>query len=228
MTSQIPLKAAARRVDVVDSIRRQIVEGALVDGQRLNERDLSQQFGVSRVPVREALLVLAGEGMVEIRPRQGAFVAPLTRRVVRELFEIRGALEPMAARWSALRAGPADLAAFDALVERARAAAQSHDVSRGSYANTEFHELLFRASGNELLGGLMPAVIGVTRRVFRLSIVDHETMMWKEHRDIARAIGRGDAEQAAALTAEHLEHTRRHTFEIFDARDDELTGELSL
>ena len=227
MTSQTPPlkasapKAPARRIDVVDRIRRQIVEGDLIDGQRLNERDLSLQFGVSRVPVREALLVLAGEGMVEMRPRQGAFVAPLTRRVVRELFEVRGALEPMAAHWSALRATPAHLVEFGALVERARNAALSHDIDKGSHANTDFHELLFRASGNDLLGGVMPAVIGITRRVFRLSIVDHETMRWEEHRDIVRAIERGDPDEAAALTAAHLEHTRRHTFEIFDSIDDE-------
>lgn len=211
----------ARRTELVDEIRRQIIEGQLPGGSRLDERDLAAQFGTSRVPVREAILVLAGEGMVELKHNQGAFVVPLTRRAVRDLFEVRGALEPLAAHWCALRATAEDIAVLDQLTESARVANEEHDHLWGSSSNTGFHEMLFRASGNDLLIGLSPAVIGITRRVFRLSIVDHETMMWREHRDIVRAIEMGDAEGAAALTAQHLENTRKHTFAIFDEYEDD-------
>ncbi|ACQ78847.1 transcriptional regulator, GntR family [Beutenbergia cavernae DSM 12333] len=212
---------AALRDRIVSSLRQQIIDGDLRAGTRLHERDLSERFGVSRVPVREAIITLSGEGLVDVQPGVGAFVTPLTRQNVREVFEIRAALEPMAARLAALRCTADHLATLQALVAGARDAARVHDAAAGARANADFHEMLFRATGNDLLQTMVPALDVMTRRLFPKNIVHHEAMMWQDHEAITRAIELGDAERAAELAAAHLENTRRHTFEMFE-RDAEL------
>lgn len=209
----------AYRDVIVETLRQEIVDEVIPVGAQLYERELSVRFGVSRVPVREAIITLAGDGLVEMRPRVGAFVAPLTLRHVRETFEIRAMLEPAAARLCALRATDVQIQRLKHLELEARAAQESHDFLRGSTANADFHELLFETSGNEILHMMVRPLMGITRRLFRRTIVDHESMMWGDHEAITKAIALGDADRAARLTAEHLEHTRAHTFDIFSSEE---------
>ncbi|MFC0673908.1 GntR family transcriptional regulator [Brachybacterium hainanense] len=216
----MPQDRTALRGRIVTSLREDIISGELPGGARLNERELSGRFDVSRVPVREALITLAGEGLVRMRPGDGASVAPLTRRDVREVFEVRAALEPMAARLCALRASEDQMREFARLTSEAFEAEIQADPARGSTANADFHDLLVTAAGNDLLDAMARPMMGITRRLFRRTIIDHEAMMWTDHREIVRAISTGDADLAAHLATVHLDNTRRHTFALFETGED--------
>lgn len=133
-----------------DELRARIGDGRLRPGDRLFEQELARDFGVSRVPVREAIRMLQSEGLVDVLPqRRGVFVRSLDRRQLEELFDVREALESLAARLGAEggRGGVAD--PLGELSGRSRRAWEDGDEEAMSEANTAFHEELVALAGNQ-------------------------------------------------------------------------------
>jgi DNA-binding GntR family transcriptional regulator len=197
----VPLRDVVR-----EKIRTRIAEGTYGPGVRLVERDLAEEFAVSRVPVREALRALESEGFVELLPRRGAIVRELTRAVVADLFDIRQVLEALAARLVADRIDEAGLARLAAVVAEGRSAVERGDTSAAGTANTAFHETLLQLSGNESLRSVLEPVTGRLRWLFRQT-TDHERVQ-VEHEQLYAALEMGDAELAAAVALAHVRASR--------------------
>src|SRR4051794_17290688 len=144
--------AAERPINQSEKVRKAledlIAAGALAPGTRLDEETLAAQFGVSRTPVREALLQLASTGLVESRPRQSATVATLSVSAIIESFEFNVELESITARMAARRMTAEERAALDSLVKRMRRVVEQMEVDRYIVFNRDFHEILYAASHN--------------------------------------------------------------------------------
>ncbi|MFG2621497.1 GntR family transcriptional regulator [Streptomyces sp. NPDC048507] len=190
---------------VCTAIRDDIVSGFYGPGGRLTEEVLARRYGVSRVPVREALRTLESEGFVTTRRHAGAWVAEPTAQEAADLLELRSLLEPLAASRAARRRTEAHLKVLRGLVrlgqERARKG-QGEDLrALGGW----FHETLAQASGSP---GLIALLVQTRRKLAWMYVVGAPVRpadSWAEHGAIVDAVARGDAERAAALTALHAQ-----------------------
>lgn len=192
------------RDKVVEELRRRIVNGGYAPGDRLTEDRLAEAFGVSRNPVREAIRVLEAEGFVVAQPRRSAVVATLSAQDVRDLFDVRLALEPLAARLAAQRAGPAAAEALREITAAAEAAATARQLDRVSELNTRFHAAICGFSGNVLLRSMSEKLHARLQWVYRQSAADRVNHSWAEHESLMAAIGAGDGDKAAAEATNHI------------------------
>jgi DNA-binding GntR family transcriptional regulator len=213
--------STASRESGRDRAYRHLRETVLVDpavqGTFLNEIELAQDIGVSRTPVREALLLLVADGLVEMVPKRGAYVPPLSGRQIKELMELRGLLERHAASVT-LAAGAVPLALMrEALAEQERL------VDAGSEAETanvfiewdrRFHQCLVDAARNELIAR---TYAGLRTRQVRVGVAalfratDRQHAVCLEHRCILEALESGDEAAAHAAIEDHL----RITLQLF-------------
>ncbi|MGE7389065.1 GntR family transcriptional regulator [Streptomyces sp. NPDC004126] len=192
---------------VCTAIRDDIVSGFFGPGGRLTEEVLARRYGVSRVPVREALRTLESEGFVTTRRHAGACVAEPTAQEAADLLELRMLLEPLAASRAARRRTDGHLKVLRGLVRlgRERAGrAQGEDLrSLGSW----FHETLAQASASP---GLIALLTQTRHKIAWMYVVDAPAQpaeCWAEHAAIVDAVARGDAERARALTALHAQRS---------------------
>jgi DNA-binding GntR family transcriptional regulator len=204
------------RTRVLEQVKERIISGELPAYARLHERNLSQELGVSRVPVREAIRSLESQGLVEVRPRIGAFVKPLTRKYVQELFDVRLALEPLAASLAAKNRDAEQLEQLERFFQEEKAALEAHDNKAGSLANAEFHLVILRASGNDLLYSIIAPLHSQIQRLFRRTIADISGMLNHDHGELLDAIRNQDAARAARIATEHVSGTRAHSVSLFD------------
>ena len=193
---------------VSDELRRLVVTGELPPGSRIVEDRLAERLGVSRNPVREALQALAAEGFVEILPRRGAVVAQITAEQAEDLFDVRTALEPLAARLAARRADADGTARLREVLERAREATDQGELDLLAAYNTEFHSLVVELSGNDYLGLLVSPMARRVQWVFRTSAATRAPHSWTEHEELLRAIASGDEEYAEAVARSHVAAAR--------------------
>jgi DNA-binding GntR family transcriptional regulator len=194
---------------VLRHLSRDIVSGVLAPGQRLLELQLAAELGVSRSPVREAIHRLATEGLVEIRPRRGAFVATLTPKDLEDVFDVRQQLERMAAGLAA-STGTARVAELRAADAECAAAAAAGDVLGFFESNDRLHSLISELSGNAYLHQLQR---GAAQRSFRALFLQADsdaflTRSVHDHRAIVDAIASGDREAAEAAMVLHLHDAR--------------------
>ncbi len=207
-----PIAAAARmaslgdqhvslRDKVTEAIREAILSGRYRPGDRLVEERLAVEFGVSRNPVREAVLRLAAEGLIEINARRGASVTSLSPREAAELLEIRATLEGATAKMVARRGDPAVAARLRALLQHGDAALES---DRFAALNEEYHDILAGAGQNRMLAELMRSLRDRTSPLFAGLPSPRLREGWQEHARIIRAILDGDDELAALLAYRHV------------------------
>ncbi|MFF0434039.1 GntR family transcriptional regulator [Streptomyces sp. NPDC004327] len=204
------------RDQVREGLRDRIIAGRLKPGDRLVEREVAEEFGVSRVPVREAIRILLGEGfLTAVSPRR-IVVREMTRQDVENLFDMREALEVLAVRRAAERRTDAELNTLARLLAEARAATTEGGPERLSRANAAFHAQIVRMSRNELLVTGLESLEGRLRWLFQQ--VDEPGPLWEEHRLLYEAIGAGDAEAAAQLALAHVRYYRRVALRLLFAR----------
>lgn len=200
--------ASAKRVPharlVADALRGAILSGRYQAGERLVEDRLAAEYGGSRVPVREALKTLAGEGLVELTPHRGACVVDLSHGLVEELVEVRATLEGLNARLAARRHDPAAIARLRDVLARGDAAARSGVPEELAALNREFHELLAIAGSNRILQDVMRSLRERTELVFRRNTTERAPLDWREHAAILSAVVDGDEELAALLATRHV------------------------
>jgi DNA-binding GntR family transcriptional regulator len=195
----------ALRDQVLNELRRRIVDGEYAQGERLTENRLAEDFGVSRNPVREALRVVETEGFVQILPRRGAVVATLDETAVRDLFAVRERLETLAAGLAAERATPDDIARLRALLKDASAATEAKDLDRVAELNSELHLAVIEISGNRWLASLSSAMYHHVHWVFRVGAAQRAPHSWEEHIRVVDAIAAGDRAAAAQAARQHVE-----------------------
>lgn len=202
-----PLGAVRERV--LATLRQDIIAGRLRPGDRLVERELAERFEVSRVPVREAIRALVAEGFVLFESARRTVVRRLTRTDVKELFELREALEVYAAGLAAERATPAALAELRALLDESARATEADDAEAITDINTRFHDRILALAGNTLLISVMEPVDGRLRWLTRQNT--EWPLLLTEHRDLYDSIASGDADRARAHALAHVQANYRST-----------------
>jgi len=190
---------------VLEALREAIVNGVLIPGERLMEIQLAEEMGVSRTPVREAIRKLELEGFVVMIPRKGAYVAGVSFKDVKDVFEIRAALEGLAAGLAAEKVTQEEIE----LMERALHYEREPDsLEEMVQSDTDFHALLYKASRNERLITILANLREQIHR-FRttsLAVPGRVKNAIQEHRAMVDAIARHDVEDAQSLAAAHIEN----------------------
>ncbi len=189
---------------IADALREAIFQGIFPAGQSLRQDEIATQFGVSRIPVREALKQLEAEGLVVLHLNRGAVVAPLTPTQVEEIFEIRSALEVKAMQLAIAKFQTSDL-------DKAGRILALSDTSEdgGSLAklNWEFHQTLYSVGERPLLLGMIKTLHLNCDRYIRLQMEnsDYRQNSQKEHYLILQACQQGDSKTAIKLVKKHIE-----------------------
>ncbi|MGW6959974.1 GntR family transcriptional regulator [Streptomyces chartreusis] len=222
MTKIEPLGAIRERV--LATLRQDIIAGRLLPGDRLVERELADRFGVSRVPVREAIRALVAEGFVHFETPRRTVVRRLSPADVKELFELREALEVYAAGLAASRATPEDLADLRELLRAAASATEAGDAEKITDINTRFHNRILAMAGNSLLTSVMEPVDGRLRWLTRQN--EEWPQLLTEHQDLYEAIASGDPDRARSHTLTHVQANYRSTVRHLFG-DDPLGGDPS-
>jgi DNA-binding GntR family transcriptional regulator len=193
---------------VFESLREAIISGVLKPGERMMEVQLAEEMGVSRTPVREAIRKLELEGFVIMVARKGAYVAGISSKDVAEVFEIRAALEGLAAALAAERITDTEKEDLERVLVVKAASLEANDFSSLIEKDTEFHELIYKASRNERL---MQIISNLREQINRFRMVSlahpgrgREAL--EEHRKIAEAIADRDFTLAQSLAQEHIEN----------------------
>ncbi|MEU1176085.1 GntR family transcriptional regulator [Streptomyces sp. NPDC005820] len=200
-----PLGAVRERV--LATLRQDIIAGRLRPGDRLVERELAERFGVSRVPVREAIRSLVAEGFVLFESARRTVVRRLTPDDVKELFELREALEVYAAGLAAARATPDALTHLRELLDQAATATAAGDAETITDVNTRFHDAILAMAGNSLLISVMEPVDGRMRWLTRQN--EEWPQLLTEHRELYDALASGDPDRARAHALRHVQANYR-------------------
>lgn len=198
--------------DIQHLLRNDIVAGEFPFGARLIIEDLAARYGVSHMPIREALRILHGEGLVVIEPNRGARVRPIYRGFIEDLFDVRCAIETMLARRAALRRTDEHLRQLCAAAARLEAMVASGDHVSVPLANREFHAVINDAAGNP---GALPIVdshwLLLSALLKRYGHGDTRfTRVIDEHQHLIRAIERRDAHSAELLMGAHIEQGKNN------------------
>ena len=208
--------------DVADRIREEILSGGFVQGERLVEAGIAQQLGVSRGPVREAFKLLRAEGLVKEEPHRGTFVVRLTSADVREIYDLRAALEARAARQLTERGRGSDMRTMRRLLARLLEAAESGDVAIVSQADLAFHEGVCDLTGNRRLHEVYMRHVPVLRNLMKLDEYIFRSLdeVAAEHPPLVAALESGDPALAAACFEAHVEHARDQVSVYIDSLPD--------
>lgn len=195
-------------VQLVEQLRQLIFDGDLAPGSRLQEAELSQRFGVSRTPLREALKLLTAEGLITIEPNRGATVTELSVTELAETFPVMGVLEALAGELAASHADDDDLKALRTLHDAIVAGYRSKDLKSYFAANQAFHERLVEAAHNETLATHYHQLAGRVRRArYRANL---SPARWAqsvdEHEQIIAALESRDGATLAAVLRAHIDH----------------------
>lgn len=187
-------------------LRDLIVALQLQPGAVINEPALMDQLQVGRTPLREAIQRLAGEGLVVLRPRRGAFVAGLSLLDLQQIFEMRCVIEGYAASLAAERATPADLAAMTAALDQLDRASAAGNPQAFIDVDRAFHRALARAAHNRFLENTLGRMYNLNLRLWYLALDKIGPMQEavQEHRRVLDAIARRDGRQAEAAIRAHI------------------------
>jgi DNA-binding GntR family transcriptional regulator len=213
---------------LIDSVyarlRELIVSNVLRTGQKLVDRDLAEQLGVSRTPVREALGRLAMMDLVEARSRQGYYVKEYSAKQMSDLYEFRKMLEVHAARLAAHNAQPSHLLEFDRiLADSEKLAADPSNYAELLKLELELHELIARASGNASLHHAIRNLMDKIMGFIWIEATTDKTMLIAAHNDhkaLINLIKEKNAEGAADRIRQHIENAQKTLESAFLARDD--------
>lgn len=193
--------------DLVDQVYRALLDaisdGSLPPGRRVTQEDLAEQLAVSRQPVMQALRLLKKDGFVQDAPGRGLLVTPLEPRHIAQIYEVRGALDTLAARLAAQRRARLD----PSLLQQGRHAVACGDINAMIDADLAFHCTLYRESGNPLIEQSASLHWHHIRRAMgqALQASSLRDSVWDEHEAIAQAIEAGRADQAEQLMRQHCQ-----------------------
>lgn len=217
--SRLGLVDQSLSAKIYERLRESIIEGVIPAGERIREREIAEEYGVSRIPIREAMPRLEAEGFVKILPRRGAVVTEMTLTDVEELFAVRSSLEVLCAKLAAEScAQGADTAELFGRLTVAERELEAGDDRGIATANSALHEEILRLSGNALLISLMGPINGRVRRLFRLEAERDQQVLCAEHRELCRSIAEGQVELAGSLAFAHVEHSRVDSLKLMRER----------
>lgn len=199
------------------ALRQMIFSGELPPGSDHLETELATRLGMSRTPVREAALTLAAQGLVELRPRRGLRVVPVSRQDMAEIYEVLTALESLAARNAALLLyPPTALTALESAVGRMDAALVREDRDDWAVADEDFHRELVRLGGNARIERIVAMMQDQVRRARALTLYMRPlpTASNADHRRVLEAIAAGDAVAAHDIHHAHRSRAREMLIDL--------------
>jgi DNA-binding GntR family transcriptional regulator len=203
-----PIARRTLHDELTARLRDMIVEGDLRPGARLPEKELCTQFGVSRTPLREALKVLASDGLVEISPHRGATVVQISRADVEETFPVMGALEALAGELACQNVDAAGIAEITALHHQMVAHYHRRQLADYFKLNQQIHERILEAAGNATLTAMHRSLSGRVRRARYMANMSPQRWQQavEEHEEILAALTARDGLRLAGILRRHLEH----------------------
>lgn len=203
--------AAPVRQKVVEVLRAAITAGRFAPGERLTERNLCELTGVSRASVREALRQLESEGLIETLPNRGPLVSRLSRRDAVSLYQMRGALEGLAARLFATVASDAQVEELADSVSVLQQAYNRRDIEAIVHGKRRFYDVLIEGSGNSMIGPTLSTMYARINQLRRISLSSPKRgpQSMREIRAVLAAIKRRDPEGAYAASLHHVEQAAK-------------------
>jgi len=218
-----PLSAAEQ---IAGAVMRQILEGDYRLGERIKEQELAETFGVSRGPVRDALRILAADGIVELLPNRGAHVTELTIEEVHDIFEIREALYGVCSRLLAARRTPRVLEALRVRMADLEASERDEDATAYTQASFELAKLIANEAGNARLADILSSLARQTSRYARLGMETkarrrRSLSVWKQ---LCQAIEDGDTDGAETLGKTLIGESRAAAIAALESGQDVVTA----
>jgi len=198
---------------VYDSLKWDLLAGGLRAGEFLQEQQLAARFGVSKTPIREALATLVDQGLVQLLPRKGYWVAPVSSKEMLEFIELRIILECAAVELAVKRITEKELQELESLIlphaPDGRKLVDQALVAKYGRNNILFHSKIGKASGNQTLARVMTSLLEkMTRAIYVSYSFPEIAETANDHKLIVDALRKGDAEGARSLVRRHLEVTR--------------------
>lgn len=192
--------------EVAERLRQRIFAHELTPGTWIDEQKLAEQYGISRTPLREALKVLASEGMVDLKPRRGCYVTEISRQDLDDIFPLIALLEGRCAAEAVKRARTAEIRELKTIHERLEAAARDGRIDAFFEANQEFHKRIQELANNRWLLSVIQDLRKVLKlsRMHSLSLEGRLQQSLEEHRGIMAALEAGDAIKVEKLMHDHL------------------------
>jgi DNA-binding GntR family transcriptional regulator len=223
----IPIPRAALHEQVAHRLRQMLVEGRITPGSKLNERELSELLNVSRTPLREAIKMLAAEGLVELLPNRGAIAVSLTEADVLNTFEVMAGLEAQSGELAAERITPQELAEIQAMHFEMLAAYTRRDLSTYYTLNARIHSAINAAARNPVLAQVYTQVNARLQALRFRSNQDGEK--WKravkEHENMIEALAARDGAAMRDILLAHLRNKREVVLELL--REAQVAGASS-
>ena len=197
------------RGKVYDRIREDILNGVYKEHEELKEATLGEKMGVSRTPVREALRQLELEGLVEIIPNKGARVTGITKKDMDDIYQIRYLLEGLSARWATEHVTKEQLDKMEEILYLTEFHAKKENYAQVYELDSQFHELMYEASGSKLLNHILSDFHMYVTRIRKTSLADGSRSKYstEEHRAILDAIKAHDAKRAEECAHVHVMST---------------------
>ena len=203
MNEYLPLR------DVVfNTLRQAILRGELKPGERLMEIQLANKLGVSRTPIREAIRKLELEGLVLMIPRKGAEVAEITEKNMRDVLEVRKALEELAVQLACEKITAEEIEEMKKAAEEFRMILKNKDITEIAEADVRFHDIIYMATDNQKLIHLLNKLREqmYRYRVEYLKNPDVHEQLTQEHEEIVYHIKRREKAEATAVTCQHIDN----------------------
>lgn len=199
------------REQVLIALREKILSGKLKLGQRLVERDLASELGVSRTPVRECFPVLERQGLVQTTPGLGVIVRNISSKEVQESLEVRNALDAMAIRKAAHYSTEEDWIKLESMLELHELAVKSGDEERMAEADSNFHHCIYQAAGNSVLCIVRDSFALYESFYFNTDFYNYTLQAFnlslKRHRAMLKAIKQRDPDKAEEASRKHIQDT---------------------
>ncbi|PCI05675.1 MAG: GntR family transcriptional regulator [Hyphomicrobiales bacterium] len=195
-------------VELVERLRDLIVDGTLAAGEKIPERELCERFGVSRTPMREALKVLAADGLVSLAPNRGAWVSKITVTELEEVFPIMGALEGLSGEMACLHISDQQIADIRKIHHEMVAHFKAGELNEYFSANQAIHEAILEAANNPTLRTMYRTLAARIRRARYLANMTDERWAeaMDEHEQILQALEGREGEKLAMILREHLKN----------------------
>lgn len=201
---------------VFRTLRRGIHRGLLTPGERLIEIQLANRLGVSRTPIREAIRMLELEGLVVMLQRRGAVVSNITSKNLNDVLEVRLAMEKFATGLACERISPDEIEELENALRLFEEAVEKDDLTLMATRDKEFHDLIFKAAGNDVIVKLMANMQEQMYR-YRLEYLKdreaHKTLI-NEHREIFVSLKDGNREKAEETAVKHVEGQRKYILKL--------------
>lgn len=207
---------------VFHTLRKAIITGELLPGERLMETQLGEKLGVSRTPIREAIRKLELEGLVVMVPRKGAQVAPFTQKDIKDVLEVRAALEALAVRLACKRMDERSFLRLQLVNTEYEFAAKENDIETMIQKDVEFHEVIFSATQNDKLVQMF-GNLGEQVHRFRIAYLKNSEasmVVQEEHMEILQALRNRDAGLASQLATAHIERQSEAVINFIQAQEE--------